>query len=427
MRRRPLRYALLLAGLVAVAAAGWLGTRELAARRHWQAAQDACRRHDFDAARPHLDACLEAWPKRADVLLLATRAARLAERFGEAEERLSAYRERHGESDAFALEWRLLRTQQADLSGNEEYLVERVRQDPAGAAPILEVLTPSYARAHRLPEALHCAEELLKRDPEHVEGLVWRGWAKEHLERFDEAVDDYRKAVALRPGDAWARLSLGEVLLHLNKPGEALEHFVYLAEHPRPDNTAVLLGLARCRRAVGQVEEARALLDELLAAAPDEPLVLRERGALALDEDRVAEAERLLERSVRLLPRDRQARYALGQCYQKLGRGDLARQQLEWVERLDHDQKRLAALTRQIVQRPHAPDKRCEAGLICLRLDKETEGVRWLLSAVRQDPLLVPAHEALADHYAHAGQAQLAVRHRQLAEQGRARTTTPAS
>lgn len=411
MRLRAVFVVVLLAGL---AAAGWLGLQWLSARRHLHAAEAALVQHDPDTARMHLALCLEYWPRRADVHLLAARAARRAGQYDEAEEHLHVYQQRQGPDDAFSFEQMLLRAQRGDLAESEPYLRARLQTRDTEAAIILEALGQGYVRTLRLPEALRCAEQLLEREPGHVEGLVAHGWAMEQLNRLGEAIDDYRRVMARRPTHEWARLCLGELLLYQNQPGEALEHFEYLAGR-RPDNAAVFLGLARCRRGLGQNEEARRLLDDLAGAHPREPLVLSERGQLALAEGRPEEAERWLRQAVALMPSNRQAIYALAQALQQLDQSQAATSCMEQVERIDAGRKRLQELSEEILKTPRAAALRAEAGRLCLRLGKEEEGVQWLLSALREDPRHVESHEALAEHYARTGQHALAARHRELA------------
>ena len=64
------------------------------------------------------------------------------------------------------------------------------------------------------------------------------------------------------------------------------------------------------------------------------------------------------------------------------------------------DLDRLDELTRQISIAPHNADLRFEAGQIMLRNGQETEGLRWLASALQEDP----SHAAaMAEYQEHAG------------------------
>src|SRR5262249_16932564 len=140
---------------------------------------------------------------------------------------------------------------------------------------------------------------------------------------FSDALEDYKKAVAAHPGSERARLKLGETLLIVATPAEALVQYQWLAAR-RPQQREVRLGLARCRRRLGQAGPARPRPADLLAAAREDGEVLWERGQLELDEGQPAEAEPWLRKAVRARPRDRRVAYSLSRCLLALGRDDEA-------------------------------------------------------------------------------------------------------
>ncbi|HZY90544.1 MAG TPA: hypothetical protein VFE78_37325, partial [Gemmataceae bacterium] len=71
--------------------------------------------------------------------------------------------------------------------------------------------------------------------------------------------------------------------------------------------------------------------------------------------------------------------------------------------------------THDMQRAPHDAALHCEAGVISLRMGSVTEGVRWLKSALKENPRYGPAHEALALFYERTGDRALAGRHRALA------------
>lgn len=411
-RRHPGRAALLLL-LVGLGGLGgsWYGWGYW----HWRAARQALDAADPGRGRTHLAHCLRVWPRSAATHLLAAQAARRDGACSEAERHLKACRQLHAPPAAVAREQVLLHVQQGDLADDEAYLLQAAASGGAEAVLILEALTQGYLRTRRMADASRCVESLLRHRPNHVDGLLWRGQVLEHLNRFDAALEDYRKAVSLRPDSVAARLSVGEVLLHRNHFAEAAEHFALLRRH-LPDNVAVLLGLARCRRGLGQLEQARRLLAEVSTAAAAEPLVLREKGLLALAEGRPAEAERWLRSPAALAVDDREGRYALYQCLARTGRTDEARRCRADLDRLEADLKRLIELRRGAVRARLAAAQRCEAGVLCLRLGHDAEGVRWLHSALQEAPGHRDAHQALARYYHRVGKPDLAARHFRAAE-----------
>jgi tetratricopeptide (TPR) repeat protein len=414
------RLAVQAAALALLGLSVWSAGRYLWAWYHFRTAEEALAARKFSQALAHLASCLKIWPNSAEAHLLAARAARRAGRREDAEQYRTALRRLGGSSDALTLEYALLRAEEGDVAGTESYLRGLLERGHPETVPILEALTQGYVQTYRLFEALDGAGQLLKLEPDHVQGLLWHGWALEQLDRHREALEDYRRAVALDPTEEYARLSLGEVLLFMSQPDLALEQFVYLQAR-LPDNPAVLLGLAQCRRSLGQVGEARQLLDGLVAAYPKEPGVLLERGRLALDEDQPALAERWLRQAVALSPADRQANYTLYLCLQRLGRAGEARTYLARFEEAEAASKRLSELSRELKHKPRAAAERFEIGRLYLRLGRDEEGERWLQSALRDDPAHVETHLALAELYERKGNAALAQRHRQLAARGSSR------
>jgi tetratricopeptide (TPR) repeat protein len=404
--------------LLLLGVGGYFLGRQFWARQHLQQAREALQRRDFPEALSHLQRCLEVWPQDPASHLLAAQAARRAGLLEEAERHLLVCARLPAAPEALRLEHNLLQATAGDLAAVEADLLDRVRRQSPDAVVILEALTAGHVRMQHLPQALYCADELLRREPDHVQGLLWHGWVMERLNRFTEALEDYRRAVDLRPDDVWARLSLGEVLLYLNRPGDALEHFTYLHDR-QPDavasNAAVRLGLARCRRGLGETEEARDLLDVLVRESGQEAQILSERGQLALEEGQEAAAEEWLRRALALAPHDRTTNFALSQCLRRRGKPEEARRYQQEVERLDADWKRLTELRQALLKLSWAPAQRREAGLLCLRLGREQEGLAWLLGSLQEDPRQPEVHQALADYFERAGQPERAARHRRLA------------
>ncbi len=111
------------------------------------------------------------------------------------------------------------------------------------------------------------------------------------------------------------------------------------ARHGHRD-PAVRLELAKCRRQLGDTAAAAAVLDELLAARPDDAAVLTEAGALALARGRPADAEPLLRKSLALQPDRRDPTALLARCLQELGRGAEALELLDKMQKIEDDWKR---------------------------------------------------------------------------------------
>jgi predicted Zn-dependent protease len=407
-----------------VAFLGWAGYQDgcyFWARSHHRAALEARERRDWTEALPHLRACLEVWPRDVPLYLLAARTARQAGLLEEAEQHLAACARLQGETEAWKLETALLRVQRGSLVEYEDELRTFLDRDHPDSPLILDVLTAALIDMRRLADARADLERWLQLAPGDQEALVRSGTVAERLDDFAAAARAYQQALAARPEDDGLRLTLAEVLIHLSRPEEAATHFDRLRER-QPDHPGVLYGLARCRRLQGRTDDARRLLNAVLAKHPGDVQALHERGSLALEAGRASEAEDDLRRAAAVRPYDRLVLHNLYQCLQQLGKKDEAAEYAARVkrlsdelERIDADSERASRLAKQIKERaPHDPALRCELGILFLHNGYQKEGLYWLRTALREDPRHRPTHAALAEFYERTGQQILAVYHRQI-------------
>ncbi len=409
-RRR--RLLLALSVLLCAAAVLVLPYRSWRAHAHLRASRQALAARDFERARDHLLAYLEARPNSAEAHLLMARTSRLAGFVDEAEVRLDVCDLLRPSDDATALERVLLETQQGDLS-RDAALWERARAGHPEAAAILEALARGYRKNYLLDAMRRALDAWLEREPGCAEALMQRGWAHESRHTFEAALGDYRRAVAADPGHELALLRTAQALVLLERGGEAIDTFRSLRER-RPADPEVGVGLAQALRQVGRLKEARAVLDALLAEYPREFHSLLEMGRVLIDAGEPARAEPLVRKALERSPNDYQANYVLFTCLRRLGRAADAEAAQARVRAAQADARRMHELTDLLQKRPDDPGLRCEIGTIFLRSGEEKEGMLWLKSALRADPGHPPAHEALAAHYDKQGRASLAAHHRRL-------------
>jgi tetratricopeptide (TPR) repeat protein len=383
---------------------------------YWDA-QRALARRDFAQARLRLERCLQVWSNSADTHFLMAQTARRSGAYDDAERHLNTCRQLQGVPEAIELEQYLLRAQRGDLSRVEAYLWACIQKDHPDKLLILEALSQGYLKTYNLPGAVDCLSRWLQMQPNQLQALIWRGQTLERLRQPDDALEDYRQALALDPDAEEARLRLADLLTDSHHGKEALEHYDYLRQR-HVANSKVLLGLARCRRQLGQSEEARQALEELLAEEPNDFAALAERGRLALEAGDPAAAEEWLRKSLAIAPYERETNHIFLQCLHRRGKKQEADACQARLEEINQDLRRLVEVTRDIPRSPHDPARRCEAGVIMLRNGQDKEGLRWLESALQEDPRHAETHRVLADYYERTGQADLAQHHRQLALQG---------
>jgi DNA-binding winged helix-turn-helix (wHTH) protein/Tfp pilus assembly protein PilF len=137
-------------------------------------------------------------------------------------------------------------------------------------------LEPEYAPAHQLygwylvaqgrfPDAQAEMKQALGTDPLNDFGLWGLGDSFYFARQYDQAVEQYRRAVSVAPKMYWSRLMLGSAYVQQGKFSEA---FVELQQARRlNDSPQVLAALGHAYAAAGQRAEAQQVLAELQTLA----------------------------------------------------------------------------------------------------------------------------------------------------------------
>jgi tetratricopeptide (TPR) repeat protein len=396
---------------------------------HWRAGRAAMHLHQTADARVHLEAYLHARPGNAEAQLLAARAARWDGDFEAAQGHLrECQRLLQGTSAETTLEWALLRASGGDLDEVEGYLQEQSRKDANQVPVVMEALAVGYLRLFRLRDALACLEGWLSREPDCVRALALRGQVWRQVQAWAKAVQDYRRIGELDLANDDALWWLGVSLQELGRNDEALPHLERLRPQRRGD-PELLVRIARCYKAQLRMDEARELLDAVIAQHPDHALALRIRGEVEYTDRNMLAAEHWLGRAIRVAPNDYRAHYTLAQCLQSQpGRQADAKAQLGRAETLKERLERLTDITNQQMSvRPHDPALHAELGALLLELGDKDSGRRWLFSALRLDPACKASHAALAVSYSQDGDAERADYHRRASVNAAASTASGSS
>jgi tetratricopeptide (TPR) repeat protein len=410
--RRPVVLLGVLAVLVALAVAG----PYLWGWYHWSAAQSALARYHTAKARQHLQRCQWLWPNSPAVHLLAARADRRAGELEAAQAHLQKCQRLQSISEEVVMEGALLHVVGGDLPEYEEYLQARMHKEPALAPLIWEGLTAGYLRMCRISDALACLEAWLTAEPDNVQALFLRGRLYRQIQVVQKYVPEFRRVVELDPERDDAREYLAGGLLEVGRFDEALSHLDSLLQR-RPRDPELLVQMARCRNGLGQMKQARELLDEVLAEHPDHAAALRAYGQMTRQAGQLEEAEKWLRRAARVLPYDYSVQYGLQAVLKELGKTEAAKEQLARAQELKDRRERLAEISqRKLSERPYDPALHYELGKLLTSLGQEESGAVWLHSALRQDPNYQPAHAALADYYEKTKDEEQAAYHREQAQ-----------
>ncbi|MDE2238707.1 MAG: tetratricopeptide repeat protein [Rhodospirillales bacterium] len=154
--------------------------------------------------------------------------------------------------------------------------------EPWHAMALAEVL-----REARQPEEAEAVlKALLASHPEFWHAFVALGHISRNGGARTEALEWFRRAIELAPGEMWCWLDVAEELRVLGRAEDAKAVLLRAAEH-FPDSWAVEMGLGHCARAQAEQGEARRHFEKAARLAPDEVSprlglieVLRDAGAL---------------------------------------------------------------------------------------------------------------------------------------------------
>ena len=185
-------------------------------------------------------------------------------------------------------------------------------------------LATSLVRLQRVSEARKILDNLLK-DDESAEVQLVLGQAYVAATEFEQADRALRRAIQLKPGLAGARFYLGALRWKQQNEEEAIAAW---REELKLDGNSfeTLFALGAVLAEKGQFDEAGRLLVQARAKRPRHAATLYFLGKIAWKRGDTT-ALNLLEESVRLDPKNRQARYLLGQIYAARGRrADAARE-----------------------------------------------------------------------------------------------------
>jgi tetratricopeptide (TPR) repeat protein len=192
-------------------------------------------------------------------------------------------------------------TSRANASRSSQTTVEKARR---------ALIADAFNDVLRLTRGVDDAQ------PDAAEMRLWRGIALWRLDRWQEAEDEWRRALEINPQvpEASWRLLIMYFYQQRFEEAEDLALKVYPIE-PDPDDRARLL-LELIRQYIRQdgdlagTEAAVMTLEPVLASEPDNPHVLRAVGLSYIQLGRMRDGAELIERARSLRPDDPQAAYA---------------------------------------------------------------------------------------------------------------------
>ncbi len=155
--------------------------------------------------------------------------------------------------------------------------------------------------------------------------------------RYDEAVGEYRRAIALNPKAPGLHYDLGRALLMQSHGSEALESARGEFEAERqlnPEDAATEFQLGQIAQVQGKREDAVLHFKSALKLSPDFPEALVALAKLDSQAKRFDAAIPALQRAIVLQPSNEPAHYALMMAYRDSGQMEKARAEQQTLDRL---------------------------------------------------------------------------------------------
>jgi len=191
------------------------------------------------------------------------------------------------------------------------------------------LLASVYQSLNDLSSAINEAGKAVRADSKSVEARLTLGNLHQIRKEYDKALVAYQDALKLKPSSAQARFALGALYDNTGRKNEAAVK--YRAALDTDDSFVPALNNLAYLSAdgYGNKEEALRLAIKAFRHQPENPGIMDTVGYALIKNGRAAEAVKVMERSVTLLPNDPTVRYHLGLAYNLAGDKAKSRQALQ--------------------------------------------------------------------------------------------------
>ena len=174
-------------------------------------------------------------------------------------------------------------------------------------------------RQGKLVDAERCYEEVLQRQPNHFDALHLLGVIARQTRRTGRGVELIKKAIGLNPNVAAAHSNLGNALMELKRPVEALASYDR-AIALKPDVAEIHNNRGNALMELKRPAEALASYDKAIAVKPDYAWAHNNRGNALKNLKDLAGALASYDRAIALRPNEAEAHYNRGNALRDLKR-----------------------------------------------------------------------------------------------------------
>jgi len=185
-------------------------------------------------------------------------------------------------------------------------------------------LAMMLADGNLLPEAVDEFDATLRLRPEEVKARYYRGIVFEKMQRYDEALADFREVANGDSDDAHRAMNnVGALLVKLGDHDQACRQFERVLEID-PRHVQALYNLASVSYEMGRFDEALTYFERYAAVRPEDPRAHALVGRIQEESGQPELAEAEYRAALAMNPALTDARHRLVQLLRRTGRGDEA-------------------------------------------------------------------------------------------------------
>lgn len=376
--------------------------------------ESAYRASRFDEAQQALTTWLARQPDSAQAWLWQARLGLALSQPKEASDALMKAESLQAPADQ-ALLVRQIAAALAGRFAEAEPALRAAYNRPGPTDPLLsEALARIYLESYDFPRAAIVLARWKREAPANAKPFLWSAEVDLRTNKPDEALADYRAALALDPLSKRGRLGLADALRESKKLDEAAQAY---AEYLKlaPDDPLGHYGAGCVAADQGRTDEALAELQRSIDLNPKLAGAYYRMADLQIRQARFAEALKHLESARRIDPYDLETRNSLALVLNQLGRTAEAKVEVQTARQLRQELDTLLAAQARLVKAP----KEMESQLVIMRWmfthGKPAEGVRWGEAILKDHPFDATVCSELADYYDKSGNPGLANSYRAMA------------
>jgi len=393
----------------------WVVYPQVSAAHHWKQAKKDLKNNDLASAKRHLEYCSQVWPTDGEVHFLMARTCRRLSQFDRARAHLQLAAKQGWVIQQIKLENLLIKAQNVYLPETTKQLQELLKEGHQDDTFIFEALIIGCLETNNFFQANRWVTIWIEQHPDDWLARYWRGMILESAGEYELAVNEYQQALEMNPLGAGLHLRLAEMLARPNPTEEAMQHYE-AALAADSNNTAALLGLARCQHSLGTKQATRATLDRLIELDPQNVPAYCLYGQVEQEEDQQEKALEWLQKAHALDPNHLVTNKNLSLVFNRLNRFEEAKEAERRSQELEKQLARLEEINRELLERPQDVGLRSEAGKILYTRGEYDKAFRWLVSAYLIDPQDKPTKEAMKKCLERMGNGELVERYKKMFE-----------